>query len=243
MRLLSGIQQDIKFQFRHGIYNIYLILSVLYILLLNSVPVSLKQNAIILVVFTDPAILGFFFMGGIIILEKGQRTLESLFVTPYQIYEYMISKVLSLTLVSILCSFLIVAFTSFISFFPFSINFNFSPLMLLLAVTLSSVFFSLLGFPFAVKARTVNGYLISASLLIPVILLPLLDFLSIFKFPLLKIFPTSSSIVLLEAVFRPVSPLVIVLNILNLLIWITLSYIWAYKWFEKFVLIRIGDEK
>lgn len=55
-----------------------------------------------LIIFTDPATLGLFFMGALILLEKSQRVLASLAVSPIKIWEYIFSKVVSLGLISTL---------------------------------------------------------------------------------------------------------------------------------------------
>jgi len=102
MRLTAALTYDIRLQFRHYFYYAYLIVSIIYVIILRAVPLDFRQTAAVLVIFTDPSTLGFFFLGGIILLERGQKTLEGLFVTPLRVFEYMLSKILSLTLLALL---------------------------------------------------------------------------------------------------------------------------------------------
>ena len=54
--------------------------------------------------FSDPAALGMFFMGAVILLERSQRVLESLAVSPVRSEEYIVSKALSLSLIGTLAA-------------------------------------------------------------------------------------------------------------------------------------------
>ena len=57
-----------------------------------------------LIIFSDPAALGMFFMGAVILLERSQRVLESLAVSPVRSEEYIVSKALSLSLIGTLAA-------------------------------------------------------------------------------------------------------------------------------------------
>ncbi|NQV49093.1 MAG: hypothetical protein HQ507_01245, partial [Candidatus Marinimicrobia bacterium] len=59
MRLVISLKQDIRFQFRHGFYYVYAILSVIYILVLRFLPDALVHPTMILILFTDVCALGF----------------------------------------------------------------------------------------------------------------------------------------------------------------------------------------
>jgi fluoroquinolone transport system permease protein len=80
-RLFHTTLQDIRFQFRYGFYFLYAVLTVIYIAAISLLPAAWVQNAVAIVLFSDPAALGFFFMGGILLLEKGERLHDALFVS------------------------------------------------------------------------------------------------------------------------------------------------------------------
>lgn len=70
MRLKALLRGDIRFQYKYGFYFIYLLFSVLYIGLLYAFPEKWRGKAAILMIFSDPAAMGLFFMGAIVLFEK-----------------------------------------------------------------------------------------------------------------------------------------------------------------------------
>jgi fluoroquinolone transport system permease protein len=178
-RLFHTTLQDIRFQFRYGFYFLYAVLTVIYIAAISLLPAAWVQNAVAIVLFSDPAALGFFFMGGILLLEKGERLHDALFVSPLTISGYVLSKAVSLGLVSMLAGLLIAAFCA-------GSNINYP--MLALSLLAGSVLFTFAGIITGTAAKTVNHYMIlsiPAEILLnipPILLLfgvdsPVLEFL------------------------------------------------------------------
>ncbi len=231
MRLLSAIWHDIRFQFRHGFYYVYFFISLIYILILHLVPESVRDFAAVLVIFTDPAVLGFFFIGGIVLLEKGQNILERLFVTPLRIKEYFIAKLLSLTLIAVLASMGILVFT-------FGSGFKLLPL--LIGVILSSLFYTLLGLALVARSKNLNQYIMVSPFVMIVFVLPIVEYLGLFKTPLFYLLPGKGSLVLLTAIFQDVPLTELLLAVVNLVVWIGIGYQWARCWFHKYIILKIG---
>ncbi|CDO04896.1 hypothetical protein BN988_03473 [Oceanobacillus picturae] len=107
MRFPAAFLYDIKIQFRHGLYAVYTLVSLFYIIALHQIPEQYREIAGIFITFSDPGVLGFFFIGGLVLLERNQNILDNLFITPYKVEEYIFSKALSLTVLSILTSYII----------------------------------------------------------------------------------------------------------------------------------------
>lgn len=234
MRLTAAIKYDVMLQVRHGFYLVYGIVTLLYIIALRSIPSSAVETAAVVVIFTDPSILGFLFIGGIMLLERGQRTLEGIFVTPLRISEYLISKVLSLSLIG-LASSLIIAVGSI------GISFNFA--LAVPAVLVTSIVFTLLGFTASVRAESINHYFI---LMIPyyiVMMLPLLDYFGAVQSDLFYIIPSRGSLMLLEGAFNGIGLMDILLSFGSLVLWSVIAWLWASKWFYKYVVLRSGRLK
>lgn len=99
MRIMGLLKGDVRQQWKYGFYGLYLILTVIYAGILSVLPPAWKQTGTALIIFSDPAALGLFFMGAVILLERSQRVLESLTVSPVRPGEYIASKVLSLSLI------------------------------------------------------------------------------------------------------------------------------------------------
>ncbi|MFH0348565.1 hypothetical protein ACMX2I_17130 [Bacillus sp. SW14] len=234
MRLLSALKFDILSLYRYRIVHTYLIIAIAYILFLNMVPESVSVTAKILVIFTDPVVIGFYFIGGIILLEKSQHTFDSLFVTPFRIEEYIITKVCSFILLTVVVCLIIIFFTT---------GFKINIWPVLLGVILSAILFTLVGFTLAVRTKTLNGYFIISALYSAVFFLPLLDYLNIFHTRLFYIIPSHSTLILIEGGFINLSEWKMLYAVVTLIIWIGIAYIFANRSFYKSIILNIGGDK
>lgn len=171
MRLLNAIRADMRFQMKQGFYLVYVLITIIYLILLSFLPKDVLSLALPLVVFSDPSVLGLFFIGGIIMLEKAQGVLSVLVVSPLRTTEYVLSKVISLALVSVLAAFAITGLSNYE---------NVNWLLLLLSTALTSGIFTLCGIMINAGCRTVNQYMLKS---IPYMLLFVLPCLSLIGFP------------------------------------------------------------
>ena len=96
MRLKSLFLLDMRFQAKHGFYFLYVVLTVIYAVALLAVPESWKEKTAIILIFSDPASMGLFFMGAIVLLEKSQHTPCAFAVSPVRPMEYIIAKVVTM---------------------------------------------------------------------------------------------------------------------------------------------------
>lgn len=91
---------DMRFQMKYGFYFLYAVLTVFYLTLLAAFPKAWREDAAAILVFSDPAAMGLFFMGAIVLLEKSQRVLCAYAVSPMRVMKYTVSKVISLLVIS-----------------------------------------------------------------------------------------------------------------------------------------------
>lgn len=228
MRTLALIKNDIRLQFRHGFYFAYAFVSIVYIVLLRLLPPDARAYILPILIFSDPAVLGAFFIGGIVLLEKGESTLQSLFITPIRLHNYIISKVISLTILSILTSLII-------SIAGYGLNFN--PFLLILGGTLTSVLFVLLGLVIVSRFKTLNDYLMGSVPFTAIFFVPVIDYFGLFTTRLFYILPTHGAIKLIGGAFgKELPPLDFGLSVLTLLVWIIVAYFWASRWIRKYVI-------
>lgn len=150
MRFKTLLLWDMKFQARYGFYLLYGFLTVFYIVLLLSLPLSWKENSAAILIYSDPAAMGLFFMGAIILLEKSQRVTSFFSVSPLRALEYVCSKVLSLSMIALLVAAVLAV----------AANCRFL-LLLLLGTFLSSVMFTLSGMIIATKITTLNQFILA----------------------------------------------------------------------------------
>ncbi len=152
---------DVIFQFKYGFYFIYLVFSVLYISLLFAFPAGWRKTAGILMIFSDPAAMGLYFMGAIVLFEKSERVLNSIAISPVKPWEYVLSKLNSIAVISTLVAVVI----------GLSGGFVMNAVWFIISVFLCSCLFSAVGLIIAAKISTLNEFIIAtipAELLINV---------------------------------------------------------------------------
>ena len=101
MRLKSLLFGDMRFQVKYGFYFLYAVLTAIYTIAIFAIPESWKEKTAAILIFSDPASMGLFFMGAIILFEKSQHTPCAFAVSPVRPMEYIIAKVVSLSAVSL----------------------------------------------------------------------------------------------------------------------------------------------
>lgn len=186
MRLLHAVWADMRFQMKQGFYLVYVVITIMYLIILSFLPENVLQIALPLVVFSDPSVLGLFFIGGIIMLEKVQGVLMVIVVSPLRTMEYIVSKVLSLAFIAVLAAFAISAFSHYE---------HVSWLLLLLSSILTSGIFTLCGIMINAGCQTVNQYMLKT---IPYMLLFVLPCFSLIGFPYSWIFTIVPSVAALR---------------------------------------------
>jgi len=186
MRLLHAVWADMRFQMKQGFYLVYVMITIMYLIILSFLPQNILSIALPLVVFSDPSVLGLFFIGGIVMLEKVQGVLSVLVVSPLRTMEYVLSKVISLAFVSVLVAFAITGFSH-------SENVNW--LLLLLSTLLTSGIFTMCGIMINAGCQTVNQYMLKT---IPYMLLFVLPCFSLIGFPYSWLFTLVPSVAALR---------------------------------------------
>jgi len=119
-------------------------------------------------------------------LEKVQGVLSVLVVSPLRTIEYLLSKVVSLALVSVLAAFAITGFSNYS---------NVNWLLLFLSTVLTSGIFTLCGIMINAGCQTVNQYMIKT---IPYMLLFVIPCVSLIGFPYSWVFTIVPSVAALR---------------------------------------------
>ncbi len=182
MRFLGALKTDIKFQFNQGFYLLYMLMTLVYMLIVIKVPVNMKMIVVPLIIYTDPSFVGFFFIGGIVMLEKQQGVLNYIVITPLRSKEYLLSKVISLAILGVTAAIIIVFFT-----YDGIVKW----ITLIVGMLLTSIFFTLYGFIVAASCKTINEYFIK---MIPYMLLIIFPCFSVIGFKYEFIFSVVPSV-------------------------------------------------
>lgn len=149
MRLGRLICGDIHFQWKYGFYFIYFILTVLYVCGIAALPEHWKTDIASIMIYSDPAAMGLFFMGAIVLLEKGQKVLNAMVVSPVKVSEYILSKTIALIAISSIIA-LILGLVSGSNHLP----------GIAVGTALTSAIFTMLGIIAATRISNLNQFLI-----------------------------------------------------------------------------------
>lgn len=149
MRLGNLLLWDIRFQAKYGFYFLYAVLTVIYTIVLFAVPGSWKENTSAILIFSDPASMGLFFMGAIVLLEKSQHTPCAFAVSPVRPMEYIIAKVSSLSAISLVVAAILALVANVNNLY-----------IVLLGTVISSAIFTLFGIIIATKIISLNQFIL-----------------------------------------------------------------------------------
>ncbi|WP_437300184.1 ABC transporter permease [Sorangium sp. So ce426] len=226
-RLLSTILWDLKLQARYNIVAVACVVTALYILLFRALPAAGTEEILVLLLYTDPSMLGFMFIGALVLFEKDANILRAITVTPLRRWQYLWSKAISLTLIAVPASVVMALAAG-----GAVANWGF----LILAIVLSSLLFVMLGFTGVARVTTFNQYIIVVPLFLAPLCLPLLGLFGVMDAFWFYIIPSQASLILFEAAFRAVSPAKLAYAALYLALWIGIAYAAAARSFEVHII-------
>lgn len=149
MRKINVIKGDILFQWKYGFYLLYFILVVLYLAFFSYLDGEVKNAVVTICVLSDPAAMGLFFMGALILLEKSQRVTDAIAVSPVSPGEYIAGKVISIGMISLLAGLVLTHQGNLSRVLCSSIG-----------ILGGSVLFSLCGIIVGTKAENMNQYIV-----------------------------------------------------------------------------------
>ncbi len=210
-RIIALTLADMRFQARYGFYALYLFVSVLYIVILNFFPAAWKEAGRTLTVFSDPAALGLFFIGAILLFEKGENVLPSIAVSPARTGEYVAAKMLSIAVISVLSG-IVIMLGSGGSLHPAFVS----------GVFLGSCLFTLIGICFGARTKTINQFLIITVPAEIVVFLPAIAYFLGFRPPAMLLHPGVLVMCLLDG--NPANHTKPLVSILLLALWIAIAF-------------------
>ena len=229
MRLFQALKHDMRYQFRHGFYFAYLVVLGAYLVALLNVPSQYRNLVVSLVVFSDTSVLGFFFVGAILLLEREEGTLRAVSVTPLRPTEFCLSKALSLTVLALVVSGLM----SFAHLPAGS-----SSLFYYLGVLGSSLFYTFIGIGVASQAQSLNGYFFRGTGYTVAFMLPLLDFFGLVESPLFWLLPTLPTLTLLQSAYREPGLPLLAVSALVLSVWVILALFFGLSAFRRHIIFQ-----
>ncbi len=230
-RLISSLRWESQIQFRQGIYYAAAFIAVMWSAILFNLPNAAIEPILVSVLFLDLSVFGFFFMAGLYYLEKGDRVLEGLVVTPLRIWEYLTAKIATLTAVSVIVGAVVTLIT-------YGVDVNW--FWFVIAVVGMSAPLTLFGFVIAARYNGINEYLLPAVIYLTVMQIPLVGYFDLWDHWLLYLIPSTPGLVLLEAAFGTVPLWEIGYALIYVAVLTAVSYVWARQTFVNVIARKVG---
>lgn len=227
-RFGSMLGWDVRLQVKYGFYAVYAVVVTLFALGLRQLGPDLRPTALTLVVFSDPAFLGFYFVAALVLFEKREGVVDALTLSPLRPAEYLAAKALSLTALAVVAALIITVA---------SVGLAFDLGYFLLGVVLTSLLFVLFGFVAVARFDTLNAYFMSSVVYLTPTVFPLLDLFGIVESPLFYLIPTQASLVLLGAAFGVAAPATweLAYAVGYLLVCTGVAFVAARRAFERYI--------
>jgi len=229
--LAAMLAWDVCIQARYGFYAVYAVVTGFYLVVLDALPASLVDRALVLVVVTDTAVLGFYFIGALVLIEKREGVLDALLVTPLGLRGYLLSKAASLTLLATLASGVVVGFTH---------GTRVAVAPLLAGVALTASLFVLVGVAAVARFDTVNRYFFGAVLYGAVLYAPVAGFLGVFDTAAFALLPLEPALVLVNAAFQGAAPASLAYAVAYLLVGNVAAFLLARHQLQRHVVADAG---
>jgi fluoroquinolone transport system permease protein len=230
-RLLSTMRTDFRLQFRNGFYYATLFVAVIVVVAFSRLDIPDYRYVWPIFILGNMMMVGFYFMAGLVLLEKGEGTMEAQIITPLRPFEYLLSKVVTLGVLSLIETLILVIVLS-------GIDFNWP--LFLLGVAITAAIYSLFGFIAVAPYDSVNEFIFPSVLWVLATLPPLLYFMGVSDSWIFFLHPLQAPLVLLQGAFTGVPDWQIVYGILYGALWIGITFYWSLRVFRRFIIRREG---
>ncbi len=230
-RLSSTLRLDFTLQLRSKLYVMGLGVAVFIGFVLrgffNQEQLRVLLPALFLLALGSTTYL---FLGGMVIFEKAERTLEAQKVTPLRVDEYLASKLATLSLFAALESVVVLA-----------IAYGFSRVRILplaAGLLVMGLLYTLIGLVQVARHDSVTEFLMPGAFVVSgLIHLPVIDHLGLWPSPLWYAWPSQAPLLLMRSAFTPVAPWQAAYAVGFSLLSLAVFYVWARRAFRRHLLM------
>lgn len=218
---VTALRWDIVLQARNGFYWASAFLIVVVGGLLLALPEAARANEaawVPAVIAVNLQITTFFFVAGLMLLERDEGTLAALAVSPFSPGAYLATRTVTLTALGAVETIAVV----WIAF-----NVPGSWLLILSGSAALGVIYTGLGAAVGTRYTSVNALLLPASLVVTLLLLPLLPHFGLAPRPLFLIHPIEPGLSLLRAAYVGANPGELLFGVTGSLLWSAVAFIWG----------------
>jgi len=227
---MSVFLQQLKWQFillqRNYLITISMLLTVVYALIFYIIKdMGNMEKLLTLLIYNDPAIIGLFFIGLSIIIDKNQQVLSALFVTPVNLHTFLLARMVALSLIGGLCG---------LAMALLALGTNFHMFHFFIGVFCNCLIFTLMGI-FLVSYTT--EFLLFLLRSIPLLLfmsLPLINYYELADIKLFYLLPVQGCLTLIANSYKETIDLSeMLLGYLSVFIWIPVLYVFVFRIFKS----------
>ena len=218
---VTALRWDIVVQARNGFYWATAFMVLIVGALLLAIPEMARANAAIWVpalVAVNLQVTTFFFVAGLMLLERDEGTLSALAVSPFSPGGYLASRMISLTALAAVETIAVV----WIAF-----DTRGAWLMLMAGTAALGAIYTGVGAVVAARYTSVNALLLPASVVVTLLLLPLLPHFGFAPRALYLLHPIEPAITLIRAAYGAAGTADVVFGVAGSLAWIAVAYVWG----------------
>ncbi|MXY18288.1 MAG: ABC transporter permease [Acidobacteria bacterium] len=230
--LAATLSLDFRLQVRNGFYYAVAFVLACWFVVLTRFPPIDWGYVLPAVVFGNLVMVNFYFVAGLVLLEKNEGTLEAQVVTPLADWQYLTSKTATLTALSLIEQVVIV-------WSAYGAGFAGGPLAA--GIVLAAILYTLTGFVLVARYRSINEFLFPSVLFTTVLSLPLLHYFGFWDIWLLYLHPFTAPLVLLAGAFGPIPVWEWVYGVLYGAFWAGLLLLAARRAFDRHIVAREGS--
>jgi len=210
---------------KNNLIAISVVMTVIYALIFLVIKdLGNMDKVLTLLIYNDPAVIGLFFVGLSIIMEKNQQVLSALFVTPMNHHIYLVSRILTLSILGWACALGMGISILGTSFYigHFSVG-----------VFGTCVLFSIMG---VLVVSYTTEFLLFLLKSIPILIglsLPLLNYFNLTDIGLFYYMPLQGCLSLIVNSYAE-SPIVseLIYGYISVVFWVPLFYFFTYRIFK-----------
>ncbi|MHC4992124.1 MAG: fluoroquinolone export ABC transporter permease subunit [Planctomycetota bacterium] len=219
-RLAATALCDVRLQLRNGFYYAAAVVAACMIILLLWLPDETALLLLPVFILQNVLVNTYYFVGGLVLLERGERTFEAQTVTPLRYGEYLSAKLITLGALSLVENLLIAAAA-------LGLDPGLAPIAV--GIAISSVLLCLFGVVLVVRYDSINEYLMPSVLYCTLLVLPVVGYFGVGAPLLYEAHPIQGPLTLLRAGFEPVSAGHMAWSVLYPLLWVGPVYLWSRR--------------
>ena len=218
-RLAATLRTDVRVQFRNGFYLATAFVVACSIVLLRRLPPDVAELLLPVVVLENIVVNTFYFVSALLLLESGEGTFPAQSVSPLRPDEYLASKVLTLTALSIVENLLIATAVA---------GLDGRLVLMSLGIALAAVLFCLSGVALIVHYESINEFIMPSVLYTAVLSLPLLGYFGVGERGWYLLHPIQGSLELMQ-MQTPYMPARLAYAIGYPLLWLVPISLWSRR--------------